>query len=133
SIDLDAGSLTVRESLQRIDGKLTLVGVKTDKSRRTISLPRFAMAALRTHRSKQAEERLVAGSRWRDNGLVFASTIGTPLDRWDVHRRFKTLLMRAEIPPKRFHDLRHYADSRIMPSRRVTAPSVALEVLPKSA
>jgi integrase len=45
---------------------------------------------------------------WRDPGLVFASTIGTPLDPSNlVDRSFKPLLGRAGLPDVRFHDLRH--------------------------
>jgi integrase len=49
-----------------------------------------------------------ASSLYQDQGLVFASTIGTPLNRHNlVQRSFKPLLKRAELPDIRFHDLRH--------------------------
>src|SRR5579884_3830581 len=72
-VDLAAGTLTVRHALQRINGKPTLVAPKTDKSRRTVTLPASAVAALREQRKRQLQERLLAGSRWQDWGLVFAS------------------------------------------------------------
>ena len=52
---------------------------KTGKSRRTLALPRRGVEALREHRKRQAGDRLRAGPLWHDHGLVFASTIGTPL------------------------------------------------------
>jgi hypothetical protein len=43
-----------------------------------------------------------------DQGLVFASEVGTPLNRHNlVARSFKPLLKRAGLPEIRFHDLRH--------------------------
>jgi integrase len=49
-----------------------------------------------------------ASSLYQDQGLVFASNIGTPLNRHNlVQRSFKPLLQRAELPDIRFHDLRH--------------------------
>ena len=42
-----------------------------------------------------------------DSGLVFTSTKGTPLDERNVRRRFKQVLVDAELPPMRLHDLRH--------------------------
>ena len=72
-VDLDAGTLRVRHSLQRLNGKLTLVPPKTEKSKRTINLPPVAVAALRSHKVRQIEERLLMGSRWHDhcsNSLV---------------------------------------------------------------
>ena len=49
----------------------------------------------------------MAGSRWRSEGLVFASTIGTPLDERNVRREFVDLLKTAKLPVMRIHDLRH--------------------------
>jgi integrase len=73
-LDLDGGTLTVRRQLQRIDSKLQLVEwTKTGRSRRTIAIPGFAVAALRQHRARQIEDRPLAGGKWRgeDWGLVF--------------------------------------------------------------
>lgn len=45
---------------------------------------------------------------WQENGLIFASETGAPLDRrYLTSRRFKPLLKRAGLPEIRFHDLRH--------------------------
>jgi integrase len=49
-----------------------------------------------------------AGSLWRENGLVFATKIGTPLNRHNLTQRsFRPLLAKAGLPQIRFHDLRH--------------------------
>lgn len=51
---------------------------------------------------------LVAGAGWADNGLVFASGKGTPLDAQNIiNRHFRPLLKRAGLPDIRWHDLRH--------------------------
>jgi integrase len=48
------------------------------------------------------------GTLWQENGLVFPSSVGTPLSGGNLNRAFKALLKRAELPEKtRFHDLRH--------------------------
>ncbi len=45
---------------------------------------------------------------WQDHGLVFPSTIGTPLSHCDVVRSFKAVLHRAGLPSSvRLYDLRH--------------------------
>jgi integrase len=94
-VDLDAGVLRVR-------------GTKTARSRRTVTLSETALEALRSHLERQLGEIDKAGSLWRENGLVFATEIGTPLNRHNVTQRsFKPLLERAGLPQIRFHDLRH--------------------------
>ena len=70
---------------------------KTEKSRRTLALPQSAVAALREHRKWQAEARLAAGPLWQDTGLVFTSSVGTPLDASHVRRDFRTLCKKAGI------------------------------------
>jgi integrase len=81
---------------------------KTPKSRRTLALPQTAIEALKEHRERQAEDQLVAGPLWQDHGLVFASTIGTPLDAGNVRREFRKITETAGLgkgwAPR---DLRH--------------------------
>ncbi len=113
-VDLDAGVLQVRKQAQRIGGMVQLVDPKTRRSRRTINLPKATIRQLKAHRARQAQERLLAGSRWQDHGLVFPSTIGTPLEARNLVTRFKALLQQAGLPDIRFHDLRHSCASLLI-------------------
>ena len=108
-VDLESGSLHVKRTLTTARGGPRLAAPKTKSSRRRVSLTRGAVDALRAHLARQLEEIDRAGSLWQENGLVFASEIGEPLDRRDLtSRRFKPLLKRAKLSEKtRFHDLRH--------------------------
>ena len=126
-IDLEKGTLTVRSSLQRIDGKLTLVEPKSKQSRRTVAMPRTVASALRLHRARQLQERLLAGSRWQDRGLVFPTTIGTPMDTRNLTRHFKRALSEADLPSLRFHDLRHSCASLLL--AQGIHPRVVMEIL----
>jgi integrase len=64
-IDLDAGVLRVRRASQRVPHLGTqLVETKTARSRRTLVMPPVVISALRSHRARQALERLAAGERW---------------------------------------------------------------------
>ena len=65
------------------------------------------MSAFTAHRKLQLEERLRAGSEWQENGLIFASQVGTPLSRHNLTRSWKRLLKRAGLPDTKFHNLRH--------------------------
>jgi integrase len=114
-VDLDVAMLTVNQAIYRIAGKgLVAAEPKTERSRRTLFLPDGVRAALKTHRVRQLQERLAAGSRWQDSGLVFTSRIGTALEPRNLFRSFKVLLHKAGLPDIRFHDLRHSAASLLL-------------------
>ena len=100
------GTLTVRQALQRVNGKLQTIPTKEDKVH-TITLPAVTISALHAHRSKQDEERQIAGAQWKETGFVFTTRIGTPLDARGVIRNFHRILKNAGLPRIRFHDLRH--------------------------
>jgi integrase len=81
---------------------------KTKKSRRTIQLTEAAVRALREHLARQREDRQRLGDLYRDEGLVFASEVGTLINPSNLRTRsFAALLQRAKLPQIRFHDLRH--------------------------
>ncbi len=112
-IDLDGKTLRVNRQLQRmrriedVPGKLVFSEPK-NASRRSVDLPDKAVEALRSHRKGQMEAQLKAGAGWQDNGLVFATGKGGPLDAQNVvNRHFNPLLKRADLPDIRWHDLRH--------------------------
>jgi integrase len=106
-VDLVEGVMFVRQTLQRLGGKLVFGPVKSDDSERVIALPAPCLAALREHRGRQDAERRSLGTRWKDSGLIFASTIGTPIEPRNLNRHFVGLLDRAGVRRIRFHDLRH--------------------------
>ncbi len=83
---------------------------KTRKSRRTLALPARCTDALRQHQNTQARERAAAGERWQEHGLVFASSMGTPMDPSHVRRDFRNAIKDAAgIDPKDWtpRELRH--------------------------
>jgi len=87
-VDLDAGRFVIRRTLglgrdAKGEPKFDL-GAKTEKSVRTVRIRPSTVAVLREHRKRQLAERLAVASRWHDHDLVFASTIGTPLDPGDL-------------------------------------------------
>ena len=113
-VDLEAGVLSVRQTLERAGPQPRFGEPKTERSRRTIRLPGVVATALRRHRTRQLEERLAAGERWRESGLVFTTSIGTPVHRARLHRKFKQILRTAGLPDIRYHDLRHTAATLLL-------------------
>ncbi len=68
----------------------------------------MAVEALKTHLEQQLEDIQRLGDLYRDDGLVFTSGVGTLINPTNLRKRsFAPLLQLANLPPIRFHDLRH--------------------------
>ena len=65
---------------------------KTRKSRRTLALAGRCVEALRSQRVQQAQDRLMAGERWTETGLVFTTAAGTGMNAANVRRDFRRAL-----------------------------------------
>jgi len=105
-VDLERASLVVRHSMTRLPGKrgvrYVLSEPKTERSRRTIPLLPEVVAALRSVRKAQMDN---PGKL--DQGLVFCTAAGSPLDAADVSKRFVLAVTAAGLPRVTMHSLRH--------------------------
>jgi len=126
-VDLDAGTLRVAQTVQRVGGGLVFSEPKTTRSRRTVPLPPVTLTALRAHRATQAGERLKAGTAWQDSGLVFTTPIGTVVDPRNLNRLLDNLCLRAQVRRVRVHDLRHTCASLLL--AQGVEPRVIMETL----
>ena len=100
---------SVRDTVQRIEGKLSTGPVKTDRSRRTIPLSPALVALLRRHRVTQVEERLRAANQWADTGLVFTTELGSDVDPRNLLRVVEAAAKRIGLDGVGAHTLRHSA------------------------
>ena len=92
------GRLHIRRSVHRRKGGGVRVGeTKTGTGTRTILLPPSTVEILKTRKKKSY-------SNWIFHNPVVPEV---PMDPSAAYKRLKTLLRHAELPPIRFHDLRH--------------------------
>ncbi len=122
-LDLDSGSptLAVRRALKVTDHGPGFGPPKNSASRRSVPLDRTAVAALRTHRTRQNEERLKLGDLWQDHDLVFPNRVGRPMDHGNLYYRdYNPLLQRAGLADERFtfHALRHTFATELFNQRK---------------
>ncbi len=119
-IDLEARTLRVEQTIQRVRKKIAghtgfiIAEPKTERSRRTLGLPNLLIPILRRQRARQAQDRLLSGTRWQESGLTFTNTNGGPLDPGVLGDEFKATLKRAGLPHMHFQDLRHSAASLLL-------------------
>lgn len=107
-IDVEKRQLTIRHALRWEGSNWVLDVPKSQRSRRSVALGTRAVTAIRGHRVRQKRARLVAGPAWGDHDFVICDQWGEPLRGQHVSERmFRPMLRRLELPPIRFHDLRH--------------------------
>lgn len=108
-VEWERGVLRVQRQLVFLNG----IGYqerapKTRSSRRSIVLAPFALSALSAHRTRQKAQRMQVGPTiWENRDLIFCNGKGGYLSHTTLLRHFKQVLEQAELPPMRFHDLRH--------------------------
>ena len=107
-LDLDAGRLSVTQTLIAVQYQLMFSTPKTAKGRRSVALDSVTVAELRRHKARQNEERLTLGGGWPDHDLVFTQEDGSPVHPETFSRdRFQRYVKAAELPRIKFHGLRH--------------------------
>ena len=108
-LNLEAGTLSVRRTLSETKEVGRIFEPPKNGKGRSIRLTPGAIEALRGHLRCQIEEIDRAGDAYQDQGLVFPSQAGTPMNAKNLTARsFKPLLVQAGLPHSvRLHDLRH--------------------------
>jgi integrase len=111
--DLEGGKMHIQRSLCEVEDKETgklkkeFQPPKTKKSNRIFPLIPEVVAVLKSHRAKQAEEKLFFGGEYHNEDLVFATEDGERLWPRNFHRSYTRHLKNAGIPHKKPHTLRH--------------------------
>jgi len=116
AVSWERRSIAITRSLSIDSEKHVIIDTpKTARGRRVVSLGTdpTVIDALKRHRARQNADKLRLGQAYDDNGLVFASAVGTPMTERNAIREWKEALERAGFSKEdrariRIHDLRHY-------------------------
>lgn len=107
-VDLDAATITIRRARVLAGRTVIFETPKSAKSRRTIAIDQRTVRSLRRWQTKQAEERLRIGSRWKDtDGHLVTEPDGTLPNPNTFLRRFKALAKQVGLPAIAVHGVRH--------------------------
>ncbi len=115
-VDLRAGTLTIRETVTWVGVQAVTGPPKTRSGLRVVSLPSFAVAALR----EQPQPR-------DPTTHIFTRPDGHPLAPWHVRNAFVRACERARLPVIRRHALRHLAASVLL-AEGLPLPAVAQQL-----
>jgi integrase len=135
-IDLEAGTLRVRENRlrpkyrhgcgdtpcgrkagfcpQKVNTRKPTGDVKSLAGRRPMGVPVPLVAMLEAQRAAQAQEREQAGDLWQEDGYVFTTLTGRPINPNTDFHEWKDLLKEAGVRDGRLHDARHTAATLLL-------------------
>jgi integrase len=116
--DLYDGAFHIVRAVETVESGKEVVKEypKTDAGIRTIHLDDETQAQLQTHKTEQAKAILKAGEHYERNGFIFATAYGTAFYRSSLSKRWKSLLIDAEVPHRHLYAMRHTGISHSMDS-----------------
>ncbi len=101
------GSISVVETVYKLNGEYVIKEPKTPHSQRQIALPPSLTLVLGQHRAEQKAQRDLLGKPLTENDLVFSHPDGTPLCPSTISHAFANIIRKAGLLHIRLHDLRH--------------------------
>jgi integrase len=110
-IDFEAGTIQIRQQLQRIQGQLILGPLKTRAGQRDMPLLDLAREALESQAAQQAAHRADMGSAWPATDLVFTTRTGRPVEPRNFVRSFRRICDSNKLRTIKVHHLRHVVAS----------------------
>ena len=114
-INLESRQIHVQRNLQKVlrEGKQVreFSITKTVTSDRVIMVGEQTIEVLKAQMQEVALKKVLVKNRWRENDLVFPTSIGTPMNQSNMLKQYSDVLKEANLPHIRFHDLRHIAAS----------------------
>lgn len=128
-VDLAAGAITVRRTLQRFKKgeKPVFKEPKTSGSRRRVNLSSEVVRELKRYqRVDWNEKKISAGKAWQKYNLVCCYDDGSPIPPATFARAFRDVTRRLGMAG-RFHDLRHTVASLLL--ARGVHPKIVAELL----
>jgi integrase len=126
-VDLGTGLAVICRSLEQTKEGLRFKTPKTERGRRTVVLPGFALEQLRSHKAQQAARRLATGPAYSDNDLICAREDGTPWPPDAFSTAFAKYVRGCKLAHFRFHDLRHTHATQLL--RQGVHPKIVSERL----
>lgn len=104
-VNLEKGEANIERTADTWSGPPSFRAPKGGKGR-SITLPSFALEALKVHRKAQLETRMMT-PHWRERDLIFPGPTGDVIRRAVLYQSFTRFLKREGFPEMTFHELRH--------------------------
>jgi integrase len=117
-VDMAKGTLRIDEGLVAVNRGIVWSEANNARSRRVIPLDSETVRALARRRKEQAQDRLLAGSKWEDHDLIISTHVGRPVMPRSLDRALELLVQEAGLPRLSSHGLRHTAATQMVRNAR---------------
>lgn len=125
--DAEKGILKVSGQVQTVKGKTARKGkTKSDAGVRLVPLTPRQRGMMDMHLAQLAEERRRGGMEWKEHGLLFPSTVGTPMIPRNLNRHYYQTQEKAAIPHYTLHATRHTAATAFDTAKATKAQQKAI-------
>ncbi len=121
-LGLKWSAIDFKQNVIHVDHTAILVGsqtvyddvTKTKSSCRTLPLDKNIKSYLQKLKKKQLEDKILMGNCYQDNDYVCKRQDGSLIKPNYISQAFKDILVENNMPPIRFHDLRHSSASMLL-------------------
>ena len=117
-VDTVKGTLRIDEGLVAVNRGVVWSEAKNARSRRVIPLDSETLRDLARRRKEQAQDRLLAGSKWEEHDLIISTHAGRPMMPRSLDRALELLVEAAGLPRLSSHGLRHTAATHMVRNAR---------------
>ncbi len=106
-IDFKENTAYIHRNLTCTQNQYLFGEPKTKSGIRLLSVPLSLMEALRQHKVRQMENKLLYGKEYQENHLICCRRDGRPIHTATFSQEFNRFLKQHELKHIRLHDLRH--------------------------
>lgn len=114
-VDFAIGTITIRRTSQYLPKKGVFTKApKNETSKRTISLPLTVMNLIAQLQEEQTAWAKKLANKWEESNRLFTTATGGPMHTYSPSKWFNAFLKANNLPPLRFHGLRHTSASYLI-------------------
>jgi len=106
--DPEKGSISISKGRGMVNGVIVEENsTKSKRGMRTVELDTETVQVLKSHKTRQSQEKLLIGEAWKETGYIFTREDGDPIYPTSAYSIFRTIIKRAGLNAVPFHSLRH--------------------------
>lgn len=132
-LDLTEGIVHVNKTIQYVDGRVIIGPPKTVSSNRKVPIDAEVVAVLKRCHTKQKENKLALGDKWRGTGTVFTGPTGITTLAVTVRYWWGRTCLHHGLGGVRIHDIRHTHATHLLASGKLDIKTIASRLGHKNA